>query len=379
MLLIRTLLDDPGVGQPAQPLAERGDRGANADRTTHHQAIAPLRDRLRHIAADHGQTWPESYPSVATLNKDLGYLREWGILERRMYRWGYYLGTGVMKKPELKAALDALRSQAHNQGDPTIRQIYAALEQRLRGFEWGQTLPPSYPVRQIFNRAIHWTDPTLMMERGARRDTLFHQITVLETAIAQGQAIEISLRVDRYQGDNVGMIALWPLQLLYYDIAWYLVHEACQDGCFGITRMDRLGNYCRVLTLSGRGMAAQAQSLQEVYQLLDQGWGLKLGNRDEQRAELAGSLPLEQARVRFFPPIAAFIAEGETRHPRQVMHWHQDKQHLDYEVALPPRSLDEFGIWVQRYASHAQVLGPDLLVARHRQIAYDLAKRYGHL
>ncbi len=373
MLLIRTLLDYPGVGQPEQPLGERDDR------TAHHHAIAPLRHQLRQVAAAHGYPWPDAYPAVATLNKDLSYLREWGILERRMYRWGYYLGTGVMTKPELKAALDALRSQAHNQGDPTIRQIYATLERRLRGFQWGQDLPLSYPVRQIFNRAIHWTDPMLMIEQGERRETLFHQLMVLEKAIAQGQAIEISQRVDHYQGQNIGMITVWPLQLLYYDIAWYLVHEACQDGCFGITRMDRLGNYCQVLTPKGRGIAAQQQSLRAVGQLLDQGWGLKLGDRPQQQAELTGSLAKVRAKVRFFPPLAVFIAEGEKRHPRQVMRWGKEKQYLDYEVMLPPRSLDEFGIWVQRYASHAQVLEPDLLVKRHSQIAYDLAKRYGHL
>ncbi len=372
MLLIRTLLDYPGIGQPEQPLAMRSHH------STHHQAIAPLRHQLRQVAATHGQTWPEAYPAVATLNKDLSYLREWGILERRMYRWGYYLGTGVMSKPELKAALDALRSQAHNQGDPTIRQIYETLEQRLRGFQWGQDLPLSYPVRQIFNRAIHWTDPTRMIEQGTRRETLFHQITVLENAIAQGQAIQVSQRVDHYQSHKVGMMTIWPLQLLYYDIAWYLVHESCQDGCFGITRMDRLGNHCQVVNADGRGIVAQERSLREVGQLLDQGWGLKLGDRYEQRAELAGSLALVRAKVRFFPPVAVFIAEGETRHPRQVMRWHKEKQYLDYEVMLPPRSLDEFGIWVQRYASHAQVLAPDLLVERHRQIAYNLAKRYGH-
>ncbi len=354
------------------------DGHANANRTRH-TAIAPLRDRLRQVATEQGYTWPEHYPSVATLNKDLGYLREWGILERRMYRWGYYLGTGVMRKPELKAALDALHSQAQNQGDPTIRQMYHTLAQRLRGFQFARDLPLSYPVRQIFNRAIHWTDPAEMMARGAMRETLFHQIAGLEEAIAHGQAIEISQRVDRYQGNQVGMIAIWPLQLLYYDIAWYLVYETCEDGCLRITRMDRLGNYCQALTFNSRGIAAQAQSLEGVYQLLANGWGLKLGNRDEQRAELAGTLDLERARVRFFPPVAAFIAEGETRHPRQVMRWDARRQHLDYEVSLPPRSLDEFGIWVQRYASHAQVLAPELLVERHRQLAHDLAKRYGLL
>jgi len=32
-------------------------------------------------------------------------LRRYGILDRQMYRWGYYLGTGALRRDELQVAL----------------------------------------------------------------------------------------------------------------------------------------------------------------------------------------------------------------------------------------------------------------------------------
>jgi hypothetical protein len=34
---------------------------------------------------------PDDYPATATIRKDLETLRDYGILDKRMYRWGYYL------------------------------------------------------------------------------------------------------------------------------------------------------------------------------------------------------------------------------------------------------------------------------------------------
>jgi len=42
-----------------------------------------------------------------TLRKDLETLRRYGILDRQMYRWGYYLGTGALRRDELQVAFNA--------------------------------------------------------------------------------------------------------------------------------------------------------------------------------------------------------------------------------------------------------------------------------
>lgn len=58
-----------------------------------------------------------------------------------------------------------------------------------------------------------------MMDKGEYRHTLFHHIDRLEEAIVKGQAIELSRGSDPYGENKLGLITLYPLQLIYYDIA----------------------------------------------------------------------------------------------------------------------------------------------------------------
>ncbi len=119
LLLIATLIKNSGIGC-ADP-----DRQPDGK---HHNALELVRDKLRQIAASLQIELPDSYPAIPTIRKDLELLRDYQILDRRMYRWGYYLGTGVMNKRELKAAFNALESQAVYQGDPELRKIYHTLK-----------------------------------------------------------------------------------------------------------------------------------------------------------------------------------------------------------------------------------------------------------
>jgi WYL domain len=120
----------------------------------------------------------------------------------------------------------------------------------------------------------------------------------------------------------------------------------------------------------------------KAYQLIENGWGLKLGDVEEQRLELAGKLELIPVTVRFYPPVAAFILEGDRRHPSQkITKAIKDKAtgevlHVDYTVQLPQRSFDEFLLWVYRYMDAAQVISPPELVEKHRQAAQRLLDKY---
>ncbi|WP_257237039.1 hypothetical protein [Nostoc sp. 'Peltigera malacea cyanobiont' DB3992] len=112
-------------------------------------------------------------------------MRRYGILERRMYRWGYYLGTGAMSQAELKVAFNALASQAKYQGDPQLRRICEILSKRLRGLDMELKGNFFYPIRQHLNRAIVYTDPEEMAAQGENRNTLFHQLPLLEQLLAK--------------------------------------------------------------------------------------------------------------------------------------------------------------------------------------------------
>ncbi|MEY3826625.1 MAG: hypothetical protein RLZZ148_1442 [Cyanobacteriota bacterium] len=373
LLLVATLVKYPGVGYT------EFEHGFPTDK--HHDALEEVRKKLKEYAESLKIYFPEHYPSVPTLRKDLELLRDYGILESRMYRWGYYLGTGVMTMEQLKVAFNALESQANYQGDPRVRQICDDISYRLRGLEIEKE-DFFYPVRQNLNRVIEYTHPEDMLERQNFRDTLYHQFHILESAIIEGQAVEISRHTDFYGDAPIGLQLIWPLQLIYHDIAWYLLYECCSNNHLIVGRVSRFKNYCQIHTLKGRGIEAQKHSLKNAHKLLKNGWGLKLGTLEEQKLELEGDLELISAKVRFFPPISDFIQEGECRHPKQKLKkGPKDNQtgkirYVDYSIQLPPRSLDEFGIWVQRYADKAQILLPSELAQSHYQNALALIERY---
>ncbi|OKH15964.1 helix-turn-helix transcriptional regulator [[Limnothrix rosea] IAM M-220] len=373
LILIAVMVRYPGVGCP--------DPDSWGEKIEHHNALAEVREKWQEIAAQLGINFKPNYPAIATLRKDLSFLRQYGILEHRMYRWGYYLGTGVFTVEDLQLALNSMGAIAHDQGDFRYRQTLNKIQKYLRGFDFGQT-DPDYPIRQNLNRPVNWTDPEIMMEQGEYRKTLFHHLKTVEQAIWQGQAIEISRHSSPYNGKHLGTHIVIPLQLIFYNVAWYLLYEDCKNHCFVIGRMNRFTDYCEIITQQGRGLAAQRENLNQAQRLLNNGWGLNLGNEQEQIQERLGKLPFTDIKVRFFHPASRMILEAEQRHPSQQLRRGKKNpdtgqpKFVDYRVILPPRSIPEFMTWVMKYGGNVKVLSPPDLVDTHRQAAQKLAQRY---
>ncbi|NJL65934.1 MAG: WYL domain-containing protein [Microcoleus sp. SM1_3_4] len=371
MLLIATLVNHPGIGYSDTETSDGKYR----------DALLEVRSQLQTIAAELGIEFPENYPATPTIRKDLETLRHYGILDKRMYRSGYYLGTGAMTREELQVAFQALASQAKNQGNPQVRRIYEKLTKLLRGLDIELKGELFYPVRQHLNRAIIYTDPVEMLDRREYQNTLFHKLDIVETAIVRGQSIELYRQSNYYGKSHLGFRRIWPLQLIYHDIAWYLICEACDTGHLSVERVNRFTDYCEIVDAEGRGLALQEQRLKIARKLLKNGWGLSLGKLEQQQAELQGTLKLQKVKVRFFQNVVGFILEGDRRHPRQkIKEGPRDSfgnlLYVDYWVDLPDRSLNEFILWVNRFMENARVLSPPSLVEKHRQAARDLCDRY---
>lgn len=147
-----------------------------------------------------------------------------------------------------------------------------------------------------------------------------------------------------------------------------------------IVRIDRLSDHCQVLDAEGRGIKAQWRSLQIAHQLLEVGWGLHLGSFEEQQRERRGELSPIIVTVRFFQPVLNFILEGERRHPSQEITKGPkvDGKHsyVNYTITLPPRSLNQFCLWVNRFIENAQVISPPDLVERCKKAAKAVYDRY---
>jgi predicted DNA-binding transcriptional regulator YafY len=365
MLLIATFLKYPSVGSP---------EGSHQNADQPHDALVDVKQKLEQLAQDLDITINSSIP---TIRKDLVTLRKYGILNKRIYRWGYYLGTGAMTKEELSAALNALASLAEYQRSPQIIKIYTSLVKRLQGFDADENSKLLYPVRSQINHLIVNTDleDRIKKKQSQNRHTLFDSLTTVEKSILNGQAIEIYRHSDPY-ADNTGAAQVYPLQLIYHDIAWYLLYENCDNSHFMIVRVDRLTDKCVEVPSQTRSLQAQKQSLDLAHQLLANGWGLNMGELNEQMQERQIKLEFETVIVRFFAPVIQFIEEGTYRHPSQKIDARRKPDSIDLHLTLPPRSLSEFSRWVNRFMDNAIILAPKSLVHKQAKAAQRLADLY---
>jgi predicted DNA-binding transcriptional regulator YafY len=279
-----------------------------------------------------------------------------------------------MSFKDLQVALNALNSMAKYQRSPQAIRIYQELEQKLRGKQILESADYLYPVRSQIDRAIIYTDLDEMLDIKKNRYNLYHCLEQVESAIAIGQAITIYRYTDPYS-QKIGYLQVFPLQLIYHDIAWYLLYEYVDNGHLEIERIDRFTDQIQFVN-QPRGTDLQKSSLNVAMNLFKKGWGLFLGEPSEQTKEIEGTLEYIQIKIRFFPPVIAFIEEGEKRHISQVIDRSGKPDYIDYSISLPPRSLNEFCRWVHQFVHHAQVLEPKDLRDRFRFTAQRLAALY---
>ncbi|MFN5818611.1 MAG: helix-turn-helix transcriptional regulator [Pseudanabaena sp.] len=363
LLLIATFIHHPGIGCP--------DRIGNNFQSAH-ESLEAVQAKVYEVAQQYNISLTKY--SIPTLRKDLVTLRKYGLLEKRIYRWGYFLGTGVMSFKDLQVALNALNSMAKYQRSPQAIRIYQELEQKLRGKQILESADYLYPVRSQIDRAIIYTDLDEMLDIKKNRYNLYHCLEQVESAIAIGQAITIYRYTDPYS-QKIGYLQVFPLQLIYHDIAWYLLYEYVDNGHLEIERIDRFTDQIQFVN-QPRGTDLQKSSLNVAMNLFKKGWGLFLGEPSEQTKEIEGTLEYIQIKIRFFPPVIAFIEEGEKRHISQVIDRSGKPDYIDYSISLPPRSLNEFCRWVHQFVHHAQVLEPKDLRDRFRFTAQRLAALY---
>jgi hypothetical protein len=143
-----------------------------------------------------------------------------------------------------------------------------------------------------------------------------------------------------------------------------------------VVRVDRLTDKCLEIPSQTRSLQTQKESLDLAHQLLANGWGLNMGELDEQMQERQMKLKFETVIVRFFAPVIQFIEEGTNRHPSQKIDAKRKPESIDLHLSLPPRSLSEFSRWVNRFMDNAIVLAPESLVNQQAQSAERLADLY---
>jgi predicted kinase len=162
-----------------------------------------------------------------TVQKDIEkILKPYQILPEFPLRHGYFAGTGILSQRELNQIFGILQSQAKNLEDPAALEIFQTFQERMKLSKLNS--PDAYPVKAIANRCIVDTDslPDEVMSRNLAK---------LEAAIIGGELLELGRFVGggRFSGDADGFFLAWPLQIVFYNFAWYLGFkcESKQDRC----------------------------------------------------------------------------------------------------------------------------------------------------
>ena len=320
MTLLRHLLHQPFDRDPGSTL------------TLHEQLIAAT-------ASIPGGYLPGE---TATLRKDLEkLLTPYGFRAANdNVRHGYALGTALLPAPRLKEIQALVQQAAGRLADPSAQPLLAELGQRLA---WAGLDEPAPPLRLYARHGV--VDTALV-----RRESLAapRGAEAIERAIAQRRRVLLKRFSSAGShdgtsiGDGSGEWRVWPLQLIFHDVGWYLCVEedviGQEHGLIRCERLDRLamlsasirsGSLRSGSLRSGpsdglrRSPERQHAALQRLERLLHHSGGIHFGDDIKAQLALASSSPrtragvLQTLRCSATPWAFAFLREGMGRYPRE--------------------------------------------------------------
>jgi predicted kinase len=336
---------------------------------------------------------------AATLRKDLEkLLTPYGFRPRNdNVRHGYAIGTALLSAHRLREVYAVVSQAAGRLDDPTAQDLLRELEQRLA---WGGiAVDGSTPVRAFANRSI-------VSSALVRPDSLAaeRQAEALETAIVERRRIELEryASVASFPGSPLGTFRVWPLQLLFHTIGWYLVFEEDSPGQEqGLIRCERLDRLALRRSERGtrRGDDSHQQALARLQTLLHHSGGIYFG--DDLDAQLRLCHPRSRSRERELRTLRfccqgwcfAFIREGLQRYPIEHTRlslplpgdtwWHHPKAPHVLEPGSPadshpyPVELDipswtmaadiDLRIWLFAFGAGIRIESPPELRQEHQE------------
>ena len=290
-----------------QPFDRSSERGANL-----HQHLIAATEAI-----------PGAYLSgeTATLRKDLEkILTPYGFRNRNdNVRHGYCLGTAVLPAARLQELHNVLRQSAGRLADPSAQNLLVELDERL---DWaGISANGLAPVRRYARHAA--VDTKLV-----RRDSLAapRRADAIEAAVVEHRRVLLQRYpgVGSFADSPEGELRVWPLQLIFHNVGWYLLFEDDQVGHEqGLIRSERLDRLASPPSHGGlrRSPEEHAAAISRLERLLHHSGGIYFGADLEQQLAIASpsaqrrSQALVTLRFCCAPWAFAFIREGLQRYP----------------------------------------------------------------
>lgn len=248
-------------------------------------------------------------------------LKPFEILPSFPMRCGYFIGTAILSQQDLIQVLRVVEAQANSLQDPVIHHVYQRFSEAMRRAQ--VSTEKDYPIRAIANRTIVNTD---YLPGSALAHT--PHLQKLECAIEAAELLEVK----RFKGSAAfghepqDFYCIWPLQIVFHDIAWYLGYEIAQGDQQGLLRFERLDRlFLGQPQNHTRSRREQEQALKRLTRLSSACASLYLGesvaqqraflSRDRQQRESV----LVNLELWFNDSIFRFICEGTQRFPLEQM------------------------------------------------------------
>jgi predicted kinase len=339
--------------------------------------------------------------SEAALRKDVEQvLKPFGILPPFRLRRGYFIGTGILSESELLKMAGVLQGQAKTIQDPIALSLLDLLRDRLQRSQ--HDLDPIYPVRAIANRMI--IDPDQLPS-----DALARHPDRLDAAIEAGHCLEIQryAGTGRFETDQSHeFMRVWPLQIVFHNIAWYLGYEIAEGDRQGLLQFERLDRLFlgRELSMPPRSRSIQVKLLHRLHALQQASGGLFLGSDPQVQRQFLSRDPAVRALVSlqmelwFTDRIFAFVSEGTQRFPTEAMKLSprdrrqaaqqphlfclpqsQDPQYPHcFQVDLPIWAVDDIDLrrWILGFGADVKIIEPESLRSRIYQMGQEIAALY---
>jgi len=326
-------------------------------------------------------------------------LKPYDILPNISLRRGYFAGTSILSESDLLRVFNLLEAQANGLDDPLALGVYERFKERL---SYTYKLDKSsYPVRVIYNRNIVDLD-------SLPSSSLAGRIHEVELAIEKGYQLEVKpfKGVGRFTDQPENYFKIYPIQLVFHNIGWYLGFERIDGdkaGLFKFERIDRL--FLSNVSSLSRSPEEQRLALQKLETLCQSCGGIFLGNSvtDQKnylshKAQQKKSVEIE-IELWFSDYIFRFVSEGNKRFPLKQMRMspklHQDQQRKSaapynlpktgdeqfpnrFQVTLPKWMLDDvdFRRWIIGFGDQVKVICPDRLINIVRSHGEGIAQVY---
>lgn len=367
-----------------------------------HEPYYALEDEGSVLDSFHQYLQQSTYISKNELRKDIEYvLNPYQILAPvSSRRRGYFVGATVLTTDELLNAFRVMRSQVESLEDPIALQHYQTVEQKLylSRLLSPETAKSDYPIRAIANQVI-----VDLKELPA--STLYRKLDLLSEAIVRGDLLEVGRVPETGKPENypheASSFHIYPLQILFHNIGWYLGYECAEGEAPHLLRFERLDRLIWRRSLGkSRGSKAQWQALKCLQRLREVSYSLHLGNdarlqeqylssdrKIRRKAEVTLELWCSNYAFRY-------ISEGTKRFPPRLMKMSKrpnsylstdpatgDQQHPHWlRVTLPVWVLEDWELrrWIVGFGKDIKVKSPEAMVKGVRSLAKEIFDLYNN-